>query len=289
MVSYYDHQRDVVPRPTIVHDWGQWNLKPGQAADAHRNPTLSIDGDGYVWVFVSGHGDTGYVYRSKEPCSVESFEQVIATPMTYPNPWWIPNKGFFVFFTRYDRNRESFWTTCPDGKGLADPATWKVSGQLSAWTVGQEGDKPGHGIYQYTAAHGSRVATVMNNWIGQTRDRSNLFYLQSDDMGKTWQTADGKDFTLPIREVHCAAMVRDFWGEHLQVGDPLLTQLSMSMAFPLSRNYKSPIQIFERQPPICGSQQDACDEATLDGGHAREKAIQVHDMRIVHQRPQELP
>ncbi len=217
MASYYDHKRDVVPRPTIVHDWDEWKLKPGQEKDAHRNPTICVDGDGHVWVFVSGHGDAGYIYRAKKPHSVESFEQVIKTTMTYPNAWWIPNKGFVVFFTKYDHNRESFWLASPDGKGLADAETWKSPGQLSAWTVGREGDKPGHGLYQFTAARGSRVATAINNWIGRTRDRSNLFYLQSDDMGKTWQTADGKDFTPPIREVKCRALVRDFWAEHLQV------------------------------------------------------------------------
>jgi hypothetical protein len=210
MASYYDHERDVVPRPTIVHDWGK-------TTDAHRNPTISVDGDDYVWVFVSGHGDAGYIYRATKPYSVETFEQIIATKMTYPNPWWIPNKGFFLFFTKYDHNRENFWLASPDGKGLADGETWKAPGQLNVWTVGSENETSGHGNYQFTAACGSRVATAMNNWIGKTRDRSNLFYLQSDDMGKTWQTADGKDFTPPIREVKCRALVRDFWAEHLQV------------------------------------------------------------------------
>lgn len=217
MASYYDHARDMVPRPTIVHDWGEWSLKPGQLADAHRNPTLGIDGDGHVWVFVSGHGDNGYIYRARQPYSVESFERIAATPMTYPNPWWIPHKGFFIFLTKYDHARESFWVTSPDGRRLTDSETWKAAGQLNAWTVGSEGNAYGHGNYQFTGARGARVATVMNNWIGRTRDRSNLFYLQSDDMGRTWQTADGKDFTPPIREVQCRALVRDFWGEHLQV------------------------------------------------------------------------
>jgi hypothetical protein len=210
MASYYDHERDMVPRPTIVHDWGK-------TSDAHKNPTISVDDDGHVWVFVSGHGDAGYVYRSSKPYSVENFEQIIATPMTYPNPWWISGKGLFLFFTKYDHNRESFWLSVRDGKSLAYPETWKTCGQLNAWTVGQKDGKPGHGNYQFTGAHGSRVATAMNNWIGRTRDRSNLFYLQSDDMGKTWQTADGKDFTPPVREVKCRALVRDFWSEGLQV------------------------------------------------------------------------
>ena len=175
MASYYDHQRGVVPRPTVVHDWGEWNLKPGQLTDAHRNPTIALDGDGRVWVSVSGHGDNGYIYRSKAPQSVDSFELVVATPMTYPNLWWIPRQGFVFFFTKYDHHRESFWTTSPDGDGMAKSETWKTPGQLSAWTVGQEGGKPGHGLYQFTAARGGRVATVINNWIGRTRDRSNLF------------------------------------------------------------------------------------------------------------------
>ncbi len=217
IVSYYDHQRDVVPRPTIVHDWGEWNLKPAQAADGHRNPTISLDGDGRVWVFVSGHGDAGYVYRSRKPYSIESFERIIATPMTYPNPWWIGGKGFVLFITKYDHSRENFWIASPTGESFGDRETWTSPGQLNAWTVGPDGDKPGHGNYQFTAAKGSRVATAMNNWIGRTRDRSNLFYLQSDDAGKTWQTADGKAFAPPIREVKCRALVRDFWSEHLQV------------------------------------------------------------------------
>lgn len=217
MVSYYDHERGVVPRPTIVHDWGESELKPSQTADGHRNPTISVDGDGRVWVFVSGHGDNGYIYRAKEPYSVESFERIIVTPMTYPNPWWIPNQGFFLFFTKYDHNRESFWLTSPDGQSLADSETWKSPGQLNAWTISPDGDKYGHGNYQFTAARGSRVATAMNNWIGRTRDRSNLFYLQSDDLGRSWQTADGKPFAPPIREAQCPALIRDFWSEQLQV------------------------------------------------------------------------
>lgn len=217
MASYYDHERGIVPRPTIVHDWGQFDLKPSAVSDGHRNPTIAVDDDGRVWVFVSGHGDAGYIYRSREPYRVESFEQIVATPMTYPDPWWVPGKGFFVFFTKYDHSRESFWITGRDGADLAESETWKTSGQLNAWTVSPEGEGYGHGNYQFTGAQGSRVATAMNSWIGRTTDRSHLFYLQSDDMGKTWQTADGKDFAPPVRQVQCPALVRDFWAERLQV------------------------------------------------------------------------
>src|SRR5690349_9551311 len=47
MVSYYDHAKKEVPRPVIVYD------KKG-VDDPHDNASLSIDKQGYIWVFVSG-------------------------------------------------------------------------------------------------------------------------------------------------------------------------------------------------------------------------------------------
>ena len=42
MVSFYDHDTGTVPRPTILLDKA--------TADAHDNPVLSIDDEGYLWV-----------------------------------------------------------------------------------------------------------------------------------------------------------------------------------------------------------------------------------------------
>ena len=71
MASYYDHANHRVPRPTIVHD------KEG-VDDPHDNPSIAMDGEGHIWVFVSGRwtGRPGFKYRSTEPYSVESFEFV---------------------------------------------------------------------------------------------------------------------------------------------------------------------------------------------------------------------
>jgi hypothetical protein len=49
MASYYDHRTGKVPRPVVVHD------KKG-VNDPHDNPSMQIDGDGRLWVFVSGRG-----------------------------------------------------------------------------------------------------------------------------------------------------------------------------------------------------------------------------------------
>jgi hypothetical protein len=43
MISYYDHRTGTVPRPRI--------LVNKKTEDAHDNPVMSIDCDGYIWIF----------------------------------------------------------------------------------------------------------------------------------------------------------------------------------------------------------------------------------------------
>ena len=101
MASYYDHARDVVPQPTIVHD-------KLTVDDPHDNPSLNIDNDGYLWVFISGRARKrpGFVYRSKKPYDVDEFELVREWEMTYPQPWAMPDGGFLLLYTRYTNGRE---------------------------------------------------------------------------------------------------------------------------------------------------------------------------------------
>ena len=81
MVSYYDHARGAVPRPTIVHD-------KQTVDDPHDNPSIALDEEGYVWVFVSGRGRArpGFKYRSVEPFDIDAFELIAEEEFTYPQP-----------------------------------------------------------------------------------------------------------------------------------------------------------------------------------------------------------
>src|SRR5687768_11869352 len=90
MASYYDHASGKVPRPTIVHDKGGVN-------DPHDNAAIAIDDAGHVWVFVSGRARArrGLIYRSTQPHSVEHFEKIDKREMTYPQPRFVPGRGFF--------------------------------------------------------------------------------------------------------------------------------------------------------------------------------------------------
>ena len=204
MVSYFDHETRSVPRPVIVHD------KEG-VDDPHDNPSLMLDEEGYVWVFVSGRGRhrPGYKYRSTQPHAIDTFQLVAEEEMTYPQPWYLPGKGYFHFFTKYTGMRQLYFETSQDG------FRWSRDQQL-AGIRRIEDDLAGH--YQVSATDGNRVATFFS-WHpnGNVDRRTNLYYLESYDLGKTWQTVEGKPAGIPVTEVDNAARVKDYFGKQKNV------------------------------------------------------------------------
>jgi len=190
MVSYYDHKTGTVPRPVIVHD------KNG-VDDPHDNGSINIDDKGYVWIFVSGRGRKrlGFKYRSKEPYNIAAFERVSEEEMTYPQPWFLPGQGWLHLFTKYTKGRELYWETSADGM---------------KWTDDQKLAGLG-GHYQVSGAHGKKVSSFFNYHPGGIPDkRTNLYYVQTEDGGKTWTTVEGKPLTLPLQDVKNPALVIDY-------------------------------------------------------------------------------
>jgi hypothetical protein len=199
MASYYDHQEHRVPRPTIVHD------KEG-VKDPHDNPSIAIDGGGHIWVFVSGRGQRrpGFKYRSIEPYSVDEFELVAEQEMTYPQPWWVEGEGFIHMMTKYTRGRELYWETSPDGR------EWSEDQKLA----GLEGH------YQVSSYHagenGGKIGTFFNRHPGGRVDRrTDLYYAQTIDMGRTWTTAGGQPLELPLEDPDNPARVIDYESQGL--------------------------------------------------------------------------
>ncbi|ELP31399.1 BNR-4 repeat-containing protein [Rhodopirellula baltica] len=210
MVSYFDHETNTVPRPTILLD--------KQTNDAHDNPVISVDDDGYIWIFSTSHGLSrpSYIHRSKRPFDINEFELVEATradgdhrtPITnfsYMQMWHSEN-GFQAFFTRY--NYPAARTICfmnsPDGQN---------------WSAWQKLAAIGQGHYQITGIGESKAGSTFNyhpqgkglNW------RTNLYYIETADNGDTWTTVDGKKLTLPLKEVHNEALIHDYEAEGLNV------------------------------------------------------------------------
>ena len=193
MASYYDHNTGEVPRPTIVHD------KQG-VDDPHDNPSIALDEQGHLWVFVSGRGQRrpGFIYRGREPYSVDAFEQIHEGEFTYPQPFWVDGQGFLHLHTKYTRGRELYFATSRDGRSWSDAV--KIAGM--------------GGHYQISNAQGNRVATVFNmHPNGNVDQRTNLYYLETQDFGQSWQTVDGKTVELPLTDPGGIALVRDYRSE----------------------------------------------------------------------------
>jgi BNR repeat-containing family member len=198
MVSYYDHNTGKVPRPTI--------LLNKHTDDAHDNPTLMVDDQGFIWIFSPSHGTArpSYIHRSKKPYSIEDFERITVTNFSYPQPWWLPGKGFLFLHTRYADGRNLFSMASKDGRQWSEP---------------QRLGKIEMGDYQISWRNGNRLATAFDfhpKPLG-LNGRANIYYLETSDCGNTWTTADGKAVELPLTQTNNAALIYDSRKEGLLV------------------------------------------------------------------------
>jgi hypothetical protein len=208
MVGSYDHQTGKVSKPTVVHD------KNG-VFDPHDNPSLAIDGEGFIWVFVSGRGRSrpGYMYKSSQPHSIEKFELMATREATYPQPKFVEGQGFLHLFTKYMGTRLLYFSTSKDGK------EWTKDVQLAA--IKRAEDKNG-GHYQISNQLGNKVVFFFN-WHpnGNVDQRTNIYYLQTTDFGKTWTKVDGAPVSIPVTKVDDPALVKEFFsaGKNVYIKD----------------------------------------------------------------------
>lgn len=199
MVSFYDHRTGTMPRPRI--------LVNKQTEDAHDNPVMSIDAGGRIWIFSNAHGTArpSYIFRSVRPYDIAEFERVAETNFSYGHPWFLPGRGFLFLHTLYqDKGRSLFWTTSPDG---------------TRWTEPQLLARVDLGHYQITCQDGGRVGTAFNYHPLPTglNARTNLYYLETADMGRTWRNIAGAAVQPPLREPDNPALVHDYKAEGLLV------------------------------------------------------------------------
>jgi hypothetical protein len=202
-VSYFDHKTGQVANPTIVLD--------KNTTDAHDNPVISMDDEGYIWIFSTSHG-TGrpsYISRSREPYSIESFElmkpteivngqEVAFTNFSYFQVYHIKGKGFIALFTKYIKSRRVIgFNTSADG------VKWNEWEQIANY---------GEGHYQVSDCINGKVGVAFDyhpkgkglNW------RTNLQYLETKDFGKSWKNASGQIVQLPLQEKENPALIHNF-------------------------------------------------------------------------------
>ena len=184
MIGEYDNASGMVSQPLVVCD------KMG-VDDTHDNPSILIDNEGYIWVFVSGRGRKrmGFKYKSKRPLSIDGFEKITSEEMTYPQPKKTET-GMFNFFTKYTGVRQLYFEKSEKG------TEWSADIMLAAIPE-EKGEKSGH--YQVSAQFQNKMGTFFNRHPNCNVDqRTDLYYLETIDQGNSWTNSNKAMITIPV-------------------------------------------------------------------------------------------
>ena len=198
MVSYFDHKTGMFPKPTLVFD--KW------CSDPHDNPVIQIDKDGYLFLFSPSHGPwttRSFIHKSVRPYDIDEWETVYDSPLyAYPQVHYHDENGWFMLHTIYGGGRRLYFKTSKDGISWSD--TENIAGIHQGHYQNTSYD-PEHGI----------IGTAFNYHPqqGGLDERTNLYYMETRDWGKTWQNIAGEQIEIPVTEPENPALVKNFQEE----------------------------------------------------------------------------
>lgn len=197
MIGEFDHKTGLVSKPTVVYD----KLR---VDDPHDNPSIMIDDEGFILVFVSGRGQRrpGFKFKSLKPFSIEEFELISEEEMTYPQPW-NTDLGYLHLFTKYTGVRQLYFESSLDGVNWTDD-------RLLAAIPGKGGERSGY--YQTSACfNGEKVGTFFNRHPdGNVDKRTDIYYIETRDLGQTWTDVEGNPLDIPLLKRDSPARVIDY-------------------------------------------------------------------------------
>lgn len=221
MVGVFDHKTGMVSKPTL--------LLNKKTDDAHDNPVIQIDDKGYIWLFSTSHGTErpSFIHRSRKPYDIDSFEKIEPTRLdksgqtvpfdnfSYLQMYYQPGQGFLGLMTHYDTGGLIYGAK----KSRRTTAAIRSADGIS-WSAWQDIGTIEEGHYQSSAQWKAKVGSAFNYHpnmkVGAGLDyRTNVYYIETDDFGKTWHTADGKAVTLPLTEINNPALVKEYKSQGL--------------------------------------------------------------------------
>ncbi|MDA0746091.1 MAG: BNR-4 repeat-containing protein [bacterium] len=213
-IGYYDHKEKAFSRPVI--------LGSNPDMDAHRNPTIQIDEDGYIYVFYGAHGHPTKTLRSAKPFDISTWDTRadISDPKTsYPEPFQLLPGEMFVSY-RQDPGWRCRWSS--DGaKTWSDPLDVVAfeGCAIYAMTIGDMGTYPRavHLVWSRLGGGTEEEIRTKHLWAR----RYHLYYARSEDGGRTWLRSDGTPYELPITEDSAEKLYdcgeRGVWLKDIQV------------------------------------------------------------------------
>jgi len=245
-LSYFDHGTGLVARPREVRHVG--------GNDNHRNATLAMDDDGYLWVFGNSHGNSGSgdLFRSTNPHDITSMIDVglpasifgnnSGDPkLAYSSPIYVPGQGMMVVYNQYH-----------DGRSVHAAAATVNNGNIN-WVDNKRLVKIS-GQYQTARRNGDTVGVIANYHPGGLDQRTNLYYMQTDNLSQSWTTVDGTPLPNTLTTAINPALVHNYQAEQRLVylkdinwdasGNPILMYLTV--ANPSGTGFRSGPQPGER-------------------------------------------
>ena len=221
----FDNATGKVTRPTIIID--------KETDDAHDNPVMTVDDDGYIWIFSTSHGGSrpSWIHRSKRPFDISEFELMRPTkikdgqevPMTnfcYMQVFNVPGKGMVAFFTTYGQSAVFVDNPCVQRvicvMTSRDGVHWSEWKPLAAIDIGH---------YQNGAVYkDQKIGTSFNYHPNKPEEgrlglnwRTNLYYMESADMGETWTSVTGERIDTPLKKIDNPALVYDYDSQKINV------------------------------------------------------------------------
>jgi hypothetical protein len=192
-ISYYDHRQKTFASPVV--------LGTNPNGDAHRNPTVLIDGTGIITVFFGAHSHPTRVVKSVRPYDISEWTAaaVLGEKTSYPQPWELMRGEIFVSY----RSSPPAWCyrISADGAESWSPETRLIdfSGcSIYAVTIAETGSFPRTIHVAWSRMGGGTPEEIRTKALWARR--YNVYYARSDDGGRTWERSDGREYELPIDE-----------------------------------------------------------------------------------------
>jgi hypothetical protein len=147
------------------------------------------------------------------PFDIDEWELIETTNFSYGQPWYLPGHGFVFLHTRYKNGRGLHVMTSRDGRkwdtprliSSLDEGHYQVSGiDIRTGKVGT--------AFDYHPNMGKRGVKLPG-----LDARTNLYYMETIDAGKTFCAADGTPLRLPLTNVKNPALVHGYDAEGLLV------------------------------------------------------------------------
>jgi hypothetical protein len=222
-IGKYDHSAKSFSRPIV--------LGSNPDMDAHRNPTLLIDEDGFIYVFYGAHGHPTHVLRSGSPLDIgaawDARADIVDPGTSYPQPFQLLPGELFVSYRQQPGWR--FRRSGDGGQTWADPIDIAAFDGCAIYgiTIAETGDYPRKLHFVWSRLGGGTEEEIRGKHLWARR--YNIYYACTEDGGKTWKQSDGTPYELPISEDNAEKIYdcgeRGVWLKDIQLsqeGDPLV-------------------------------------------------------------------